>query len=215
MKQNYIDVWDPFVRIGHWIIVVGFFVAYFTGEDFLSTHVWTGYVVGIVVFLRILWGFVGPRHARFSDFTYGPQAISSYLFSMLSFRAKRYIGHSPAGGAMVILLLLSVAATIVTGVMVYAVEENAGPLARFYAGSSSTSSSPGATAAAEHSVGAITKADEREGENESLEYIHELLANVTLALVVIHILGVVFASIAHRENLIGAMLTGRKRAPDA
>jgi len=65
MKQNYIDVWDPFVRIGHWIIVVGFFVAYFTGEDFLSTHVWTGYVVGIVVFLRILWGFVGPRHARF------------------------------------------------------------------------------------------------------------------------------------------------------
>jgi cytochrome b len=213
MRQYDVEVWDPFVRIGHWIIVIGFFVAYFTGEDFLSTHVWTGYVLAIIVLLRIVWGFVGPPHARFSDFIYGPKVVFSYLMSMLSFRAKRYIGHSPAGGAMVVVLLLSVAATIVTGLVVYAAEEKAGPLAPFYA-ASNTSSLP-RTAAAERSTQAIAKADDGESENESLENLHELLANVTLALVVIHIIGVIFASIAHRENLIGAMLTGRKREPDA
>src|SRR5690242_5061074 len=90
-------VWDPFMRSAHWMIVAGFAVAYLTEDDLLPVHVWAGYVVGGLVLARILWGFAGPRHARFSDFLYPPRAVVSYLVDLLRFRAPRYLGHSPAG----------------------------------------------------------------------------------------------------------------------
>jgi hypothetical protein len=71
-------VWDLFVRAAHWTIVAGFFVAYFTEDDALTLHVWAGYAVGFVVLLRIVWGFVGPRHARFTEFLYRPSEVVSY-----------------------------------------------------------------------------------------------------------------------------------------
>ena len=115
-------------------------------------------------------------------------------------RAKRYIGHSPAGGAMVIALLLFLAATVGTGLIRYAEEEGAGPLAPLYAQTSPV-------------VGPQSfEDDEREGES-ALGEAHEVIANITLGLVVFHILGVLLASFAHHENLAKAMVTGRTR-PD-
>ena len=61
-------VWDPFVRLFHWSLVVGFSVVYLTEDDLLTVHVWAGYVVGLLIVARIVWGVVGSRHARFSDF---------------------------------------------------------------------------------------------------------------------------------------------------
>lgn len=100
-----IRIWDPFVRLSHWILVAAFFIAYFSEDDLLSLHVWAGYVLGVIVLLRIVWGVVGPRHARFSDFLYRPTEVMTYMRELLSFRGKRYLGHSPVGGAMVVTLL--------------------------------------------------------------------------------------------------------------
>ena len=69
-----IKVWDLFVRIGHWTIVAGFAIAYLS-EDLPSLHVWAGSIVGAAVLIRIIWGFVGPRRARFSDFVHAPAAV--------------------------------------------------------------------------------------------------------------------------------------------
>ena len=57
-----IRIWDPFVRLSHWILVAAFFIAYFSEDELLSLHVWAGYVLGVIVLLRIVWGVVGPRH---------------------------------------------------------------------------------------------------------------------------------------------------------
>ena len=92
-----VKVWDAFVRVFHWSVAVGFFIAYFTEDDAMLLHVWAGYVVGA---LRVLWGFIGPQHARFSDFIYSPFTGWKYLAALVAFRGKRHLGHSPGGGGV-------------------------------------------------------------------------------------------------------------------
>jgi cytochrome b len=178
-----IFVWDAFVRAFHWTLVVAFTVAYLTEDDLLTIHVWAGYVVGALVMARVIWGFVGPAHARFSDFVYSPAATVRYVRDLVLLRAERHLGHSPGGGAMILLLLVFLAATVVTGLVVYGGDQQAGPLAGMF------SKETGA----------------------AMEEVHELIANITLALVLAHVAAVVLASFVHRENLVRAMVTGYKR----
>ena len=184
-----VKVWDPLVRVFHWSLVIAFFVAYFvTEEDYLQVHIWAGYIVLALVVFRIIWGFLGPKYARFATFLYSPALVLSYLLELLRLRARRYLGHSPAGGAMVLLLLLSLLATTITGLMVYGAEHHAGPLAAM--------------------MGSLAG----NGEAEWAEELHEFFANLTLGLVILHIAGVLLASFSHKENLARAMVSGRKRA---
>lgn len=193
-----VKVWDPFVRFSHWSLAITFFVAYLTEEDVLSLHVWSGYAVGTIVLLRILWGFVGPRHARFSDFLFSAREVWTYLLDLLLLRARRHLGHSPAGGAMVLALLLGLLLLVASGLATYAVEQNAGPLASVMGQS--------ATGAGDD------KKDRREAEDDELwEEVHEFLADLVLLLVLVHIAGVLLASLVLRENLVRSMVTGDKR----
>jgi cytochrome b len=194
-----IQVWDPFVRVAHWTIALGFFVAYLT-EDARQVHIWAGYVVGVLIVARVVWGFIGTRHARFADFVTGPVTASHYLWDLTRGRAKRYVGHSPAGGAMVIALLVSLAATVATGLIGYA-QEGGRPLAPLYAETLS--------AGARTFTGEENEGGSRRDENIVSE-LHRAIANVTLGLVVFHILSVFLASFMHQENLARAMVTGRK-----
>jgi cytochrome b len=188
--ENTVKVWDPFVRIFHWGLVVSFVVAYVTEEELLTIHTLAGYVLLGLLSLRLVWGFIGTRHARFSDFTYSLSSIRTFLTDTLYLRAKRYIGHNPAAGAMIFLLIASLLLTSITGLAIYAAAEQAGPLAGWFTNS-----------------GEFTK--------EALEETHEFFANFTLFLVFIHIAGVIVESFIHRENLAKSMVTGYKRALDA
>ena len=171
---------------------------------------WAGYVVGIALLVRLAWGIVGPRYARFSDFVRGPGPVFGYLRDLVLFRARRYLGHSPGGGAMVVALLLCLAVTVVTGLVLYGDENHAGPLAPLFAGGAARPIDVAATPAA-----AAERVTRRPGtgksEDKTLEEVHELFANLTLALIVLHIAGVLLASLVHRENLVWAMITGDKR----
>jgi cytochrome b len=214
--EETVRVWDIFVRVFHWTVFVAFFVAFFTEDDLLTLHVWAGYLVGALVLLRLIWGVIGTRNARFSDFVYKPATVLRYSVNLLLFRSKRYVGHSPAGGAMVIALLVSLAVTVVTGMANYGASKKAGPLAPLFA-QGAIMAPPFAPSFALVSA-ARAEDDEHEGsrgdrrrEGGAWREVHELFANLTMLLVILHIAGVLVASVAHRENLPRAMITGRKR----
>lgn len=111
-----VKVWDVLVRIFHWSLVALFATAFITGEHSETIHIRAGYGVLALVGVRILWGFVGTRHARFTDFVYRPATVLGYMRDAALFRARRYLGHNPAGGAMVLALLASLVVTGASGV---------------------------------------------------------------------------------------------------
>jgi len=185
--QDTVRVWDPLVRTFHWVLVLAFFTAYFTEDDFLTPHVYAGYTVLGLILLRLVWGFVGGRYARFSSFVTRPSIAWQYFKDAVLFRAKRYLGHNPAGGAMIVLLLISLLVTTVTGLAAYGASESAGPLAGW--------------------LGHIGETGE-----DVIKEVHEFFANFSVALVVVHVGGVLFESLAHRENLVRAMINGNKQA---
>ena len=205
-EQSNLRVWDPFIRIFHWVLLAAFIVAKVTEGEPLAVHVRAGYVVGVLVVARIIWGFAGPEHARFSDFIYSPRKVFGYLFDVLRGRAPRYVGHNPAGGAMIIVLLISLSATVFTGLATLAVEENAGPLAPVF-GSTAAGTSSGLIVSS-----AFADDDEHERGDSAFEEAHDFFAHFTLFLALFHFAGVLISSVAHRENLIWSMVTGRKRA---
>jgi cytochrome b len=204
-----IQVWDRFVRVAHWTLATGFFVAYLSAEEIEFLHNWSGYVVAAVVLLRIVWGVIGPRRARFTDFVYGPRKALDYLRDLVRFRSKRYVGHSPAGGAMVVALLLLLAVTTGTGMARLAIEEGEGPLAPWLA------SAPAIDTSADIVLVSSDEDGEGRGNESFVGELHEVFAEITLWFVIAHIAGVVLASLSHRENLVRAMITGRKRGGDA
>ncbi|MGW8270663.1 MAG: cytochrome b/b6 domain-containing protein [Burkholderiales bacterium] len=195
-----VKVWDIVVRVGHWSLVALFTVAYLSGEgDAETLHAWAGYaVLGIVAF-RILWGFVGTKYARFSEFVAGWRATADYARSLLAFRPKHYLGHNPLGGWMIVALLSTLLLLSWSGLEAYAAKGK-GPLAQ-------TTLTPIAEARAHDD-------EDGKGNHESLwEDVHEALANFCLFLVLLHVSGALGASLIHRENLVRAMVTGKKRLP--
>lgn len=116
-KSGEVTVWDPVVRLFHWSLVVMFTIAFLTGDEWDLAHEIAGYIVVTLLAIRILWGFAGTRYARFSDFIYRPSTIVAFMRDSLRFRAPRFLGHNPAGGAMVIALLTVITGLSVTGVL--------------------------------------------------------------------------------------------------
>ena len=126
LQAGDVRVWDPFVRLFHWGLATAVLTCLLTGDDVLDVHVVSGYAVGGLVLARVLWGVAGPAKARFADFVYRPSVALGYLRDLALFRARRYVGHSPAGGAMVVALLVTLAGLAVTGMAAYGAEEQAG-----------------------------------------------------------------------------------------
>jgi len=201
MSNESIKVWDILIRVFHWSLAFFFIIAYVTGEELETMHAYAGYIIIGLLAVRIVWGVIGTRYARFSNFIYSPSQISSYLKSLFSSKPKHYLGHNPAGGAMVIVMLVFLILSSWSGLKAYEMEGK-GPLA-----------------SAEMSLVTLAQADgwdegeyeHEDGEGDEFwEEVHEVIVNFTLLLVFIHIGGVFVSSALHKENLARAMITGKK-----
>ena len=111
-----VQVWDIGVRLFHWSLVAMVLATYFI-VDPRSVHRGFGYAVVALIGFRLIWGVIGGRHARFADFVPNPVTLIRYLGDMLRGREARYLGHNPAGAAMILVLLSMLAAITVTGYM--------------------------------------------------------------------------------------------------
>jgi cytochrome b len=169
-----IRVWDPFVRLFHWSLTLSIAIAWLSTEEWRWAHEAAGYVSGVLVLARIFWGFLGARYARFAQFVRPPSTVVAYLTAIFSGTERRYLGHNPAGGAMIVTLLAGIAATATTGWLL---------TTDLFWGS------------------------------RPMALLHSLCGDAVVILVGGHVMGVVFASRRHRENLVRAMVTGFKRAP--
>lgn len=131
VEPRSVRVWDFPTRVFHWSLVALVVIAWLTGEEEGSAAVVHRYVgeaiAGLIVF-RVIWGFTGGEHARFSDFSAGPAAIIHHIRDLFAPAPKRHLGHNPLGGFAVLLLLISVSAVVVTGLFSGG-EVNAGPFA--------------------------------------------------------------------------------------
>jgi len=214
-----IKVWDLFVRVFHWALVAAILSQLITAEDFQSLHVRVGYGIILLLVLRIIWGFVGTRHARFRDFLYPPADILTYLKGLFQGTARRYTGHNPAGGAMVVALLVVLSLTTSTGLLTDAAEGN-GIIALdtvnlvkpALADDDDYDDGPRASDHREHDSSKEMTGQTVFGKDPHFwKEIHESLVGLLIALAAVHFGGVLASSYAHKENLIRAMITGRKK----
>jgi cytochrome b len=166
-----VRVWDPLVRVGHWLLAITVILAWLTRHGGGAWHEYLGYLSLVIVAVRLLWGWRGPRHARFADFLRGPGQTYQYAQQMLRGQDPRYLGHNPLGGWMIVALLGGVAVVGLSG-WLYTTD-------RFWGVA-------------------------------WVESVHRHATNAVLAFAALHVAGVLYASARHRENLIGAMLHGRK-----
>lgn len=166
-----VRVWDAVVRVTHWSVAA--IVLWDLIEDSGGRlHRVLGYVAAGLVLLRMLWGFVGSEHARFSAWVPRPAGVLAYGKALVRRRAPRFLSHTPLGAVMMLLMWALILALAVTGWM--------------------------------------SRLDALWGEDWPVD-IHAVLADLLTALIVLHVLAAIVFSVAGKENLVLAMLTGRKR----
>lgn len=183
-------VWDAWVRLFHWAVVALVAFSWWSGTEggtVMEYHMLSGYAILALVLFRLLWGLVGSTHARFSDFLRGPRTVAAAARELFSRRPMPYAGHNPVGGWMVVALLAALAVQAGTGLFANDDIFIEGPLYRH-----------------------VSKAT-----SDLLTRVHHWNFNVILALVALHVAGVLYHRIAKRENLVAAMITGRKHLPAA
>ena len=181
--MSVIRLWDLPTRVTHWALVVLILVSWLSGGENMQLHRWSGYgVIGLLVF-RLYWGFFGGETARFSHFVKGPGATVGYLKTMGRRTAGDMVGHSPVGAVSVVLLLLVMLVQVGFGLFASDIDGiESGPLS--------------------HLVDFDTSRLASEW--------HELTFRLLQALVVLHIAAIAFYAVWKRQNLITAMITGKR-----
>jgi cytochrome b len=185
-RRDQLRIWDLPTRLFHWglagLVAAGLATGFFAPEWWLEIHIAVGLAAAALVVFRLVWGICGSEHSRFASFAYGPRAALAHLRDIVRGRVGHWLGHNPAGAMMVFALLAVLAVLAASGVLAMSGVEKLGP----FAGLVDFATGNGAAR------------------------LHTLLAWLVLALVALHLAGVALESLLARENLVRAMIDGRK-----
>ena len=191
-------VWDLPLRIFHWVLVLSLLGSWYTAEmsskgefiefrgqqyGYAEVHFWLGYFALGMILFRVMWGFVGPRHARFANFLPSPGRFLTYMKTFHKRDSKPSPGHNPSGAVVVLVLLLMVGAQAVTGL--------------FLIDNTDIFPAPYHAAVSDATSGLLMK-------------FHHLNFEVLQWLVVLHVLAIIFYRIYKGQNLVGPMIHGHK-----
>jgi cytochrome b len=181
---SHLRVWDVPTRLFHWAIVMLVATSWFTAQNgFMRVHMWSGLLLLTLLIFRVAWGLLGSTTARFSDFVSGPGKVLGYVRDLARGSKRLYGGHNPAGGWMVVMLIGALALQAVTGLFANDGVHFDGPLAALVSAEAS----------------------------DRVTNWHGMIFNFILLLVWMHVVAVFFYLCVHRENLVGPMVTGRKK----
>jgi cytochrome b len=199
-KGQALPSWDPLLRLAHWGIAVVVIANYAFTKEGGSVHIALGWAGMALLLLRLIWGFVGPREARFASFPPNPMAALRHLGGLLRGKAPPYPSHNPAGALMAYALWACLGVITLTGLGMSGVS----PFAQ----------ADLEAAVAEGDWSVLVEGDgEAEGESPNgdvLEEVHEVAANLILILALLHVAGVAVESRAMRRNLLAPMLITRR-----
>jgi cytochrome b len=181
-----VTVWDLPTRLFHWslvlLVAINLFFISPRGGNSTVVHFLVGFAIAGLLLFRLIWGFLGSPRSRFADFLRPWPTVRAYIVRLRRFDPPRSIGHNPLGGWMIAIVLATLATMIVTGLSALS-RRATGPFAHLL--------SPGIA----HLAGKI----------------HVLTSNLLIGLIVVHIAGVAAEWFLTGENLVKAMITGRKR----
>jgi len=180
-----VSVWDFPTRFFHWALVLFVTISLVTGEDeglLFVVHTVAGYAVLLLLLFRLIWGFVGSLHSRFTDFVHGRRIVLDYAAQLFRLRPPDSVGHNPLGGWMVVLILATLALVVLTGLLSGGEDGGRGLLHGVLL-------APG---------------------SEGLSDLHEAIGNFVIALAIIHVLGVLADWLLTGDNIVRAMITGDK-----
>ena len=204
--MNRIKVWDLPTRVFHWTLFLAVLIALVTGEEgeegTLSIHQIAGFLVLALLMFRLVWGVVGTRHARFASFMPSPKTVIAYARQLMRLAPPASLGHNPLGSVMVVALLVDLAVVVVTGLFA-----GGGGGERGEGGEAGEVS---AVAGASAEGGGPFFDSVSPGLADVLTGVHEVFANLLIALIVLHVLGVLIDWLLTRDNLVRAMITGEK-----
>ncbi len=199
-KGQALPQWDPLLRLAHWGIAVVVIANYAFTKEGGSVHIAFGWAGMALLLLRLIWGFVGPREARFASFPPNPMAALRHLGGLLRGKAPHYPSHNPAGAMMAYALWACLGVLMLTGLGMSGLS----PFAQ--------ADLEAAVADGDWSV-LVEEDGEAEGESpygDVLKEVHEVAANLIVILALLHVAGVAVESRAMRRNLVAPMLMPRR-----
>ena len=190
LAEQSVLVWDVPTRIFHWLLVALIVASLVTGNvgglTFMRIHMLSGYAILALILFRVIWGFIGNTHARFSNFVAGPLTAIGYARGLVSGSGRAYLGHNPLGGWSVLVMLVLMLVQAATGLCANDDIFTEGPLA-----------------------GRVGKAT-----SDFLTGIHQTNANLLYVVMAVHVIAVL-GYLFKGDNLIRPMITGRKRVADS